>query len=274
MRRLARRLPGNLLAAVEIRLGVEAGPIDLALRVQDPAEALGLAPLLPAWAAPVHSVWLEFDLDCEPGDVLRPIVCAKLFRDADLHWLTGTLFPSLHGKPLTSGQRRLIQLCHETIPAPAYLLYAFSLLPRGLDALRLEIFGLDPAGILAYLERVAPEAVPWVQDEAALFEGVERIHLSLDLGEEILPRIGIEGSFARLPRREPRWSELFERLVGRGLCRPEKRDAALAWAGSERFQAGFCYHKLSHVKVICRPDRKLETKAYLLFGYLPERPRS
>lgn len=207
------------------------------------------------------------------------MVCAKLFSDAKLRWLIESLFPSLHGRPLTSGQQRLVRRCHEAIPAPAYLLYAFSLLPRGIDALRMEIFGLDPAGIVSYLESVAPEAVPWVEGEAALFEGVERIHLSLDLGEEILPRIGIEGSFPRLPSREPRWGELFERLVSRDLCDPGKRDAALAWVGSESFRTapvswpagtgGFCFRKPSHIKVVCRPDREPEAKAYLLFGYLP-----
>jgi hypothetical protein len=282
LRRLARRLPGNLLAAVEIRLAEAAGPIDLSLRAREPAEGGQLAPHLQSWPASIHSLWLEFDLDREPEGMPRPVVCAKLFSDAQLRWLTESLFPSLHGKPLTSSQQRLVERCHGAIPAPAYLLYAFSLLPRGRDALRMEIFGLDPAGIVSYLERVAPEAVSWVEREAALFEGVERIHLSLDLGEEILPRIGIEGSFARLPQREPHWSELFERLVSRGLCDPGKRDAALAWVGSESFRTapatwpaeavgtgGFCFRKPSHVKVVCRPGQEPEAKVYLLFGYLP-----
>lgn len=297
LRRLARRLPGNLLAAVEIRLSAESGPIDLSLRAREPEEALQLArcelpphvrSFLSRWAgsdaslSPVHSIWLELDLDREPGDTLRPVVCAKLFSDAKLHWLIESLFPCLHGRPLTPGQQLLVRRCYEAIPGPAYLLYAFSLLPRGSDALRMEIFGLDPSGIVSYLERVAPEAVPWVEGEAALFEGVERIHLSLDLGEEILPRIGIEGSFSRLPGREPRWGELFERLVIRGLCRPEKRDAALAWQGSDTFwtasaawpveaagTGGFCFRKPSHVKVVCRPGRAPEAKVYLVFGHLP-----
>lgn len=280
-------MPGDLLAAIEVRLGAAPGPIDLSLRAREPSEAARLTHRLPAWDASVHSVWLELDLDHEPGDTLQPVVCVKLFSDAELLWLLESLFPSLHGKPLTPGQQRLVRLCHEAIPAPAYLLYAFSLLPRGVDALRMEIFGLDPAGIVSYLEDVAPQAVPWVESEAALFEDVERIHLSLDLGEEILPRIGIEGSFARLPGREPRWSRLFERLVSRGLCDPRKRDAALAWVGSESFrtapaawpvevvgEGGHCVRKPSHVKVVCRPGRQTEAKAYLLFGYLPRgRPR-
>jgi hypothetical protein len=289
-------LPGNLLAAVEVRLAAEAGPIDLSLRAREPEEALQLAEcglpshvrsFLLGWAgsdaalSPVHSVWLELDLDRAPRELLAPLVCAKLYPDADLRWLTDELFPALRGKPLTSEQQRLVRRCQEAIPDPAYLLYAFSLLARGSDALRLEIFGLEPTAILSYLKDVAPGAVPWVQDSVGLFEDVERIHLSLDLGEEILPRIGIEGSFSRLPGREPRWGELFERLVSRGLCDPAKRDAALAWQGSESFwtapsawpieaagAGGFCFRKLSHVKAVCRPGGELEAKAYLLFGYL------
>ncbi len=266
-------------------MSTEAGPIDLSLRVKEPDEALRLAQIalpsrirsfLSRWAgadaslSPVHSIWLEFDLDREEEGLPAPLVCAKLFPDAAPERLTGSLFPALQGKPLIPGQRELVERCHRAIPAPAYLLYAFSLLARGSNAVRLEIFGLDPAGIVSYLETVAPEAVPWVAGEAALFEGVERIHLSLDLGEEVLPRIGIEGSFARLPGREPRWRELFERLVSRGLCDPGKRDAMLAWAGSDSWPAGgFCFRKPSHVKVVCRPGREPEAKAYLLFGYLP-----
>lgn len=304
LRRLARRLPGDLLTVLEIRLASEAGPIDLSLRVERPDQALRLAgcflsvphlqSFLSRWAAseeslsPVHSIWLEFDLDREPHGTPQPVVCAKLQPDLPPGWLTGSLFPALHGRPLDPDQRRLVELCHESIPAPAYLLYVFSLLSRGDDTLRLEIFGLDPPGIVSYLKRVSPGAVAWAESAAGLFEGVERIHLSLDLGAggtEILPRIGIEGSFSRLPGREPRWRELFDRLVERGLCRPGERDAALAWPGAESFwiapgdwpaeaPGGFCFRKLSHIKVICRPDRGAEAKVYLLFGHLPTSPEA
>lgn len=287
-----------MLTALEVRLASRAEPIDLSLRVETPAQALRLAGLLPTpqvrsllsrWAAgdaalsPVHSIWLELDLDREPEHLPAPVVCAKLLPHLPDGWLTGTLFPALHGRPLPPEQRRLVELCHESIPAPAYLLYAFSLLSRGGDTLRLEIFGLDPAGIVDYLGRVAPQMVPWIESTVGLFEGVERIHLSQDLGTEVLPRIGIEGSFSKPPGREPRWRGLFDRLVERGLCRLEERDAALAWPGSETFWTapaawpvhaggGFCFRKLSHVKVICQSDRKPEAKVYLLFGHLPPGP--
>lgn len=297
----AEALPGDVLAILEARLAPGPGPVDLSVRLRSPAEAGRLrgAPLPPhltgflaAWPrpdgpfAPVRSVWLEFDLDQDPLKVPLPVPSARLPVPLDVDWLTGTLLPALHGEPLPPEQRQLIRSFLAALPAPGYPLYAFSLYPRRRDAVRLEIFGLDPAGMLELLHRAAPWSLPWTADALTLFQGVDRLHLSFDLTTEILPRIGIEGSYARLPGREPRWREAFERLVAAGLCAPEKRDAALAWSGYDTFRSapeawpvaaagrrGFCVRSLSHVKVVCRPDRPREAKVYLAFGWL-ERSRA
>lgn len=284
---------------LEARLGVGHAPVDLSLRLRNRSEARRvdesilpphLQTFLAAWQesdgpfAHVRSVWLEFDLDKDSRDLPSPIPCAKLAGAVDPDWLTGTLLPALHGKPLTPGQRARVRACLAALPAPASLLYAFSLSPRLPEAVRLEIYGLDPAGILDYLGQVAPENVESVRGAATLFEGVERIHLSFDVTSEILPRIGIEGSFSRLPEREPRWRELFGKLVAAGLCTPEKREAALAWSGYDTSRTApetwpavggsrFCVRSLSHVKVVCQPERGPEAKVYLAFGPL-DRPRA
>lgn len=230
--------------------------------------------------ASVRSVWLELDLDrMTTGEAPAPVVCAKLPRGADPGWVTGTLLPALQGGPLPAGQRARILSCLDALPPSASLLYVFSLRARESDAVRLEIFGLEPAGILGYLRSMSPEMTPAVAKAAPLFEGVERLHLSFDVTDTILPRIGIEGSFPRQPSREPRWRDLFERLVQRELCSPGKRDAALAWPGYDTFWTaperwpvadlgpqGACLRTLSHVKVVCRLDRGPEAKAYLTFG--------
>jgi hypothetical protein len=175
----------------------------------------------------------------------------------------------------------LIRSCLEALPAPAFLLYVFSLRARGSDAVRLEIFGMETAEILPYLQGLVPETVPAVQEAVPLFDGVERIHLSFDVTETVQPRIGLEGSFPRQPPREPRWGALFDRLIQRGLCLPAKRDAVLAWPGYDTFwtaperwpvaelrSRGVCVRTLSHVKAVCRPGREPEAKAYLVFGPL------
>jgi hypothetical protein len=293
LRSLARRLPGDGQGVLEARLAPgSSAPIDLSLRLLDDRQAHEMAERLPPshlqeflrrWSrreeplVPVRAVWLEFDLDREPEGIPAPVVCAKLPPGLDRCWLTGSLIPALHGMPLSARQLEHVHRCLDELPASASLLYVFSLRSRGGEAVRLEVFGMEPAGIPGYLRRVAPEGIAVALEAALLFEGVERIHLSFDIAEEILPRVGIEGSFPRLPPREPRWAELFDRLVKRGLCSAGKRDAALAWPGYDSFwtapsawplAAGVrrvCARGLSHVKIVCRPGAEPEAKVYLAF---------
>lgn len=290
LRRLGMTLPGECQGTLEARLASGAALVDLSLRLRTADDARGLAARFPSvegfllrWVggalASVRSVWLEFDLDRELDPPPAPVVCAKLPQGADSGWLVNTLLPALQGRSLPAGQRALILACLDALPASASLLYVFSLRARGNGAIRLEIFGLEPAAMLAYLRSLAPETAPAVEEVSAIFEGVERLHLSFDVADAILPRIGIEGSFPRQPSREPRWEAFFERLVRRGLCSPEKRDAALAWPGYDTFWTaperwpvaeigprGLCVRALSHLKVVCASDRNPEAKVYLTFG--------
>lgn len=270
-------LPGDCLGILETRLAHGDGTVDLSVRLSEAAQARFLSESGGPFSA-VRSVWLEFDLNRGAGGLPEPVACAKLPADADPLWAVDMLLPALHGEPLAGGQRDRWLSCRREIPASGRLLYAFSLRARGSGAVRMEIFGLGAEQILAYLGRVAPEALPQVREITPLFEEVERLHLSFDLSPEgeILPRIGIEGSFPRLPRREPRWRELFDRLEERGLCDPDKGKAALAWPGYDSFWTaperwpvgalGFCVRTLSHIKVVCQPGREPEAKVYLAFG--------
>lgn len=273
----SRHLPGDGFGILETRLASGAGMVDLSVRLSEAAQARFLSELGGPLSI-VRSVWLEFDLDRGTGGLPEPIPCAKLPADADPLWVVDALLPTLHNRELARGQRDRWLSCQREIPAPGYLLYAFSLRARGSDAVRMEIFGLDAEQILDVLGRISPAAVPPAAEITPLFEEVERLHLSFDLSPDggVLPRIGIEGSFPRLPRREPRWRELFTRLEERGLCDHGKREAALAWPGYDTFWTaperwpagaqGFCIRSLSHVKVVCEPGREPEAKVYLAFG--------
>jgi hypothetical protein len=275
-------------------LGEGGGTVDLSVRIEEPGQARRMAeqPLpghlrdfLFRWSetegpfSAIPCVWLEFDLDRPAAGFPIPSVCTRLPRNTDLEWVIASLLPALHGRRLSEAQRRLLRRCHAEIPAEGGLLYVFSLLSRPGNPLRMELFGLDPAGALAYLRRVAPNIAPPLAEIAPLFEGIERPHLSFDLGSEILPRVGFEGSFAR--QREPRWAELFGRLEAGGLCTRTQRNAILAWPGYDTFwtaaadwpleqagMRGFCVRSLSHVKVVAQPSRAPEAKAYLLVSYL------
>lgn len=270
------------MAALEIRLGPARAAVDLSLRLTRPAQALWMAErvssphlrdFLTGWSAapdgPVSSIWLEFDLDREPS---APAVCVGLRGRAEPAWVADVLLPRLHGRPLTARQRELAAACCAAIPEEARLIYVFSLLSRGAGEVRLEILGLDPAGSLRYLERAAPRAQEQLAAVLPLFAGVERLHLSLDVGERISDRVGLEGSFVKLPHREPGWRGLFDRLVARGLCSPEERDAVLAWPGYDSPLPGWhCVRSLSHVKAVTRPGIEPEAKVYLLVTPLRKR---
>lgn len=270
----ARHLPGDGLAALEIRLAPGAEAVDLSLKLTQPS--------LPS----AVSVWLEFDLERAPdGGLPEPVRCAEVGPDADPLWIVDTLLPEIRrGAPLEARQRDLALRCLGEIPAPARLLYVFDLSPRGTPAIRLEILGLSSDAADAFLRRVAPVLAPPVAALAPLLAEAERPHLSFDIGPEgIAPRAGLEASYVKWPHREPRWRGLFDRLVGEGLCDPGKRDAVLAWPGQESFRAapgrwpadaaprGVCVRALSHVKLVARPDDRAEAKVYLLFGWIPDR---
>ncbi len=273
--------------------------MDLSIRVETPEQAREMAELpLPAhlraflkqWSeredrfSSVPCLWLEFDLDSDTEGFPTPSVCARLPRHAELDWIVETLLPALRGEPLSAAQAGLVRRCHGQLPGEASLLYVFSLLSRPGCPVRMELFGLDPDAAVAYLGHVAPHTVPGLAGIAPLFAGVDRPHLSFDVGDgrEILPRVGLEGSFAR--QRDPRWAEFLARLVAHGLCTPEESSAIESWVGYDSFwtaaadwpleQAGargFCVRALSHVKVAARPGRVPEAKVYLLISHLETR---
>ena len=302
---LARRLPwspGDGPIVIETRLapaGRRERPVDLSLQITTSAQAAALSTAAekaagsaavwqrflhawatrPEWRARVPSLWLEFDLDRPPAAAPVPIVCAQLAAGVEAAWVAGTLLPAMLGAPPAAAQRRLLERCWREVPAPGRPLYVFALLPRRTAAVRVEIAGgLELPALAAFLRRLqAPAAAARVAGLGTLLAGADRLHLSCDLGDTLAPRVGVEVSFPRQPRRDPRWERLFERLVAAGLCSPAARDAALAWPGQDSLwtaagrwpaargaAAVRCVRALSHVKLVCDRRRPTTAKLYLL----------
>ena len=264
--------------------------MDLSVRLERPEQALKMAgqlrelhvrEFLNRWAEGEETrepVWLEFDLHSGSAGLPSPILLTALPLQVDPLWLADSLLPALHGRALDGAQREAVLLAARAVPGSARILYAFSLRPRPHEAVRLDILGLAAEERGEYLERVAPHLRTLAEEIAPLLAGTERPHLSFDISSEVLSRLGMEGSFLRQPKREPRWAELLARLVEHGLCTPEKRDAVLAWGGNDSYwtapdawpvemrgKSGFCIRALSHLKIVGDFNQPPHAKAYLTF---------
>lgn len=281
--RLAVHLPPTCQQILEIRLG-EGSQVDLSVQVATVEEArhllsvplpAGVHRLLHRWSdrsgplAAATRLWLEFDLPGEASPVPAPVVCARLEPTATADWLSATLLPALLDRPLESAERRQVENAVVALPPGAGVLYAFALGARPGPALRLEVCGFtDVAGALAYLQPLVGTQADELAELARLGAGLERLHLSFDVGAEIGPRVGLEGSFPRQPAREPRWAAWFDRLVSHGLADPAKVAAVLAWPARTPARM----HGVSHGKIAVERGKPPEAKVYLTRVPWPPRP--
>lgn len=291
---LAGHLPGACLGVFEVRLADDSGVVDLSVRVQEREHAAILAnrvgpphvaTLLERWSrsvpdlAAIRSIWLELDLDQTPGSRLEPVVCVELDRGFEPAWILDTLVPALDGASPSASRRANLRRIVSAAPRLEDLLYVFGLGARGLDATRFEFHRVTPRTLRAWHETLEARDTAGRLDPLLLvLADADRYHFSFDIGEEILPRLGLEASFRRLPHREPGWRGMLDRMVSRGLCTAAKREAVLAWPGWDSVKtasgawpaaarsAGFMARCLSHFKLVSTPEAEPEAKAYLLFS--------
>ena len=108
------------------------------------------------------------------------------------------------------------------------------------------------------------------------------VGISLDIGRNINPRLGLEYLYSRRQTSSlPNWKQHLTQLQARGLCSAEKKDALLQfpgllhekqskthWANALRsknsaHQIGIVERSLSHLKLIITPNQPLMAKGYL-----------
>jgi hypothetical protein len=244
----------------------------------------------------VKCFWLEFDMPEIKSDVSVPSVFfgpEKISEDAsqDLMtqyaWLVNDALPLLRGQPVSKGVERQILNCIQKIPQGASLFQVGTMLSRSTNDVRLYINKIHPRSIISYLN-----ALGWSDEEnnfrtliADLERRADRFVLSYDVTTDgIGPRIGLECSFEENRyHEETRWEDLFDYLVKKRMCLPQKRDALLQYPGVEHpddfsggimkpfisisqhledIFSGSLIRYISHVKVVYRPGQRLEAKAY------------
>lgn len=255
----------------------------------------------PAWGL-VRHLWLELDLDAPAASGAPPVPPPSVFlaleddatagmgAEALLDALAILLAPLAPGG-MDADTRRRLRGVLEHRPPGAAVPYAGIMLSRPRQAVRLYLSRVDARAVPGLLDRVG-----WPEDHARDAAGVlaevaagetpplGMLHLDV-LEGALLPRLGLEYTLERKPQVRGEIVErgFLDRLVACGLCRPERRDALLAWPGYEvrtlrhELWRSWLIRRVNCIKLVHEPDREAQAKAYLLAfhqPYLPSRPRA
>jgi hypothetical protein len=244
----------------------------------------------------VHNIWMEFDMDGKPASIPVPSLflgsnllarrapaCRSKRMPEHCAWLTDQALPLLLGRPLDRSICRQVALCVNLLPAGARIFQVGLMLSRPTAVTRLCVRGLATAQIPEYLEAVGWEGargeVEAIADKLAPL--VERIDLDIDVGDHVMPKIGLEC----YPAQDLKKLRAFMNyLVSGGLCVEPKADGLMRWAGlahervtpqmwprdllgissflGGRVESAF-FRWLHHVKVVHVPGHPPAAKAYL-----------
>jgi hypothetical protein len=237
---------------------------------------------------PVYDTWLEFDLDDQGSGVPTPSFFFGFdhLRSENYPAEARALLDLILERSLPRGASDRLRACWDALPQKAHIFQVGVMLARPTNAVRLCVQRLAPDQIIPYLARVGwPGSAGELRrliDEIAGF--VDGIGLDIDVGETVLPKIGLECSINDGAAGRAKLRALLEHLTTRGHCVPEKGAALLQWLGyctersdRERWPAHLLKaskdrgddvmsafgRTLSHVKVTYQDDARSVAKAYL-----------
>jgi hypothetical protein len=249
----------------------------------------------------IHNIWLEFDVNGVPDSIPVPSVFIgpenlqtanpavdKSQMPDHCAWLTDSVLPLLLGGELHPALKAQIARCLNLLPPGACMFQVGLMLSRSSSITRLCVRGVSRKQILEYL-RVLDYDTSNGQLHSLLellSPMVERIDLDMDVGDRVLPKIGLE---CYLPADTSAIHQFLNHLVSCGLSSPEKAEALESWRGvaHERLTpeiwprdllalSGFLGGRahstfarwLHHVKIVYQPGLPLQAKAYLAVQHL------
>jgi hypothetical protein len=242
----------------------------------------------------IPELWLECDADATGGEAALPSLFFGLRPSAaacvDNCSVAESALTLLSGQAAWSAVAPNLRRCFDACPTDVFVSHIGLMLSRATDALRVNIKRLQPETLAGYLADVGwPGPIDEIADlMAVLAPQVDRVTVCLDIGRSVWPQVGLECVLQRQPPQEVRWYPFLTDLVERGWCTPAKRDALLAWPGQidpttathpwptpllvaslvqPPDQFSVFERRLSHIKVVYRPQQIPEAKGYLWFSH-------
>lgn len=211
----------------------------------------------------ITDIWLEFDLDQRKSKPIIP--CIGLTFKSNLADLKTLLITSeiLLGKKINSQLSSNLERCFNALPSEGKIICLGAMLSRQSDAVRTIINGIKPTNLSSYLFKVGRNNSIYELNKTILSISnlIDNIVLSFDIGNTILPRIGLECYIL-----DPHNFELFlDYLVSEGHCNLANQQSILNWLNSTKTNYIFDYFT-NFFKIVYQPDKPLEAKYYFGFG--------
>ncbi len=232
------------------------------------------------WADPasrfhneIGTVWLEWDLDAAAERAPVPNVLFGI-KATEPQRLAEMVLHCLMGRPLLPPTRDKLAQCFAALPPQSHVFQVGVMLARHIDGVRVCVYPVQVEQIGEYLAKIGwTGPADKVADVLAPFCAfATNIALDVDVGERVSPKIGIECYLddRRRARVEPGWTAFLDHLVAQGMCTAAKRDALLAWPGTQHTSQfiwpSVFIRGLNHIKLVYQPGRPLEAKAYWGFA--------
>lgn len=237
----------------------------------------------------VDSVWLEFDTSQSLQQVMPGIFFASLeaqiFQSsyADHCQAIQTAFAHLPYLADNREIQRQLQRCLDCLPAEARIYALGDLNGRSVKQLRVAIAQAPTHKLPRFLSDIGWPGDYQVVDSLIrqVAPDVSAVSIDLDIGDGVLPQIGLEFTNPNRFQRQW-WQEMLDRLVEAGFCLPARRNALLEWQGYTNETANpdiwpndlvqtshlvppiYCLivRFINHLKVVYKPGQPIEAKAY------------
>lgn len=237
----------------------------------------------------VNNIWLEFDIDESLANIPVPSCFfgpQPIYSYSDARWTIDRALKLLQNKAVPQATAAQILNCFELLPENAYVFQIGVMLARKSDLARICIRNISPEATLEYLTALnwsgSIDGLKQTLEELSTY--ADRIDLDIDVGESVLPKIGLECYLEKQPKFNHKWELFLDYLVESGFCTEQKRASLLDYTGymlgqpktelpdndsEEAFSlADFGYQRiffkgLHHVKLTYQEAEAQEAKAYL-----------